>query len=83
MKNLPSKIYLDLGTPDADDFSDLKQVTWSKDNASGEGIEYVRKDLMFDFLKWMDTDLKRYGAEWWFNKYLDHIESLKIKEEGK
>jgi len=45
MKNLPEKIYLDLGfTPDmVTDFNDLKQVTWSKDNATGEGIEYVRK----------------------------------------
>lgn len=55
MKNLPEKIYLDLGfyvndssiLPSilADDFNDLKEVTWSRDNATKNGIEYIRNDL--------------------------------------
>lgn len=47
MKNQPTKIFLDLGfTPDmVTDFDELTEVTWSKDNASGEGIEYVRSDI--------------------------------------
>lgn len=42
MKNVPLKIYLDLGQePDEeDDFKDLEEVTWSEDNATNNGLLY-------------------------------------------
>lgn len=46
----PEHIYLDLGElahlidPDTR-FSDLADVTWSEDNATGHGIKYVRADV--------------------------------------
>ena len=44
----PERIWLDLGfNPYEEDahFSNLHDLTWSKDNATGDGIEYVRVDL--------------------------------------
>jgi hypothetical protein len=42
----PDRIWLDLGFDPQDEaeiiFDDLHDVTWSADNASGNGIEYVR-----------------------------------------
>ena len=43
----PERIWLDLGFDPKEtdaDFSDLNTPTWSADNASGHGIEYVRAD---------------------------------------
>ena len=43
----PDRIWLDLGFDPKEtdaDFSDLNTPTWSADNASGHGIEYVRAD---------------------------------------
>ena len=43
----PDRIWLDLGFDPREtdaDFSDLNTPTWSADNASGHGIEYVRAD---------------------------------------
>lgn len=57
MKNQPTSIFLDLGfdpleTISNDDFNSLLSVTWSKDNATGNGLEYVSLDEMFEFLRW-------------------------------
>ena len=44
----PERIWLDLGfNPCKDDvhFSHLHDLTWSQNNATGDGIEYVRADL--------------------------------------
>ena len=44
----PGRIWLDLGfNPYEDDvhFSNLHDLTWSQNNATGDGIEYVRADL--------------------------------------
>lgn len=44
----PERIFLDLGfNPREEDahFSSLHDLTWSADNATGDGIEYVRADL--------------------------------------
>lgn len=45
----PKCIWLDIGAPlhamDAVSFRDLEGVTWSKDNATGYGVKYVRADL--------------------------------------
>lgn len=45
----PHTIFLDIGE-DADDcaFSQLHEVTWSQDDAAGDGIRYVRADLAAD-----------------------------------
>lgn len=43
----PERIWLDLGfNPYEEDahFSNLHDLTWSQDNATGDGIEYVRAD---------------------------------------
>ena len=44
----PDRIWLDLGFDPQDEyeiiFHELHDVTWSQDNASGNGIEYVRAD---------------------------------------
>ncbi len=42
MNNLPNKIYLQIGyaPEEADDFTELDEVTWSVDNIHGNDIEY-------------------------------------------
>lgn len=54
MKNQPTSIFLNLGfVPDDDtDFNDLSDVTWMTDCQPSEGLEYVSKDEMFEFLRW-------------------------------
>lgn len=43
MKNLPKKIYLNIGdgVPDDTDFCDLSEVTWSEERINDSDIEYV------------------------------------------
>ena len=43
----PERIWLDLGVNPCEEdahFSNLHDLTWSQDNATGDGIEYVRAD---------------------------------------
>lgn len=54
MKNQPTSIFLDLGwkiNPDHD-FNDFSHITWSVDNATGNGLEYVSLDEMSLFVQW-------------------------------
>lgn len=47
MKNIPNKIYLNLGLQEdsADiDFNELSEITWSQDKVDADDIEYVRKE---------------------------------------
>lgn len=49
MKNIPKKIYLQVGDLTDDeiknsDFSELSEVTWCKEKVSATDIEYVRSD---------------------------------------
>ena len=47
MKNIPNKIYLNLGLQEGSadiDFDELSEVTWSKDKVDADDIEYVRKE---------------------------------------
>lgn len=51
MKNLPDKIYLNLGDLTEEeynelDFHDLSQVTWSEEDVQGKNAEYARKDAL-------------------------------------
>lgn len=45
MKNLPERIYLNLGDGcfDDADFRDLSEVTWSEEKVNDTDVEYVRK----------------------------------------
>lgn len=47
-KNTPKSIYLDLGYKPApgEDFNDLTDVTWSESNATGNGVKYIRGDVV-------------------------------------
>lgn len=51
MKNLPEKIWLYLGFDASadDDFKECDEVTWNKDDTTGNGIEYVRSDIAKEF----------------------------------
>lgn len=53
MKNLPDKIYLNLGDLTEEecnelDFKDLSEVTWSEDDVQGRNVEYVREDAFIE-----------------------------------
>ena len=47
MKNIPKKIYLNLGLDDetAEDFKDLVGVSWADEKVNSSDIEYVLKEL--------------------------------------
>lgn len=53
----PDRIWLDLGFDPQDEyeiiFHELHDVTWSQDNASGNGIEYVRADTTSPKRPWV------------------------------
>lgn len=49
MKNLPNRIYLNLGELTDEelrdcDFDELDEVTWSQDDVQGENVAYIRED---------------------------------------
>lgn len=47
MKNIPNKIYLNLGLQEDStdiDFNELSEITWSQDKVDADDIEYVRKE---------------------------------------
>jgi hypothetical protein len=53
MKNLPDKIFLNLGDLTEEeynetDFQELSEVTWSEDDVQGRNVEYVRKDAFIE-----------------------------------
>lgn len=52
MKNLPERIYLNLGDGcfDDADFRDLSEVTWSEEKVNDTDVEYVRKS------QWINVD---------------------------
>jgi transglutaminase-like putative cysteine protease len=52
----PKRIWLDLGFDPHEDeisFHELHEVTWSENNATGYGIEYVRVDTTPPYRKWV------------------------------
>ena len=53
MKNIPNKIYLNIGyDPEkGDDFNDLGEVTWCVDKVNDNDIEYQRKPIWHDLRK--------------------------------
>lgn len=53
MKNLPDKIYLNLGDLSKEeynelDFHDLSEVTWSEEDVQGRNVEYVRLNAFIE-----------------------------------
>lgn len=55
MKNLPEKIYLNLGDLTEEEYNELdfhdlfsEEVTWSEDDVQGRNVEYVRTDALID-----------------------------------
>lgn len=53
MKNLPDKIFLNLGDLTEEeynetDFQELSEVTWSEDDVQGRNVEYIRKDAFIE-----------------------------------
>ena len=66
MKNLPDKIYLNLGDLTEEeykelDFHDLSDVTWSEDDVQGRNVEYVRKDAFIEkALEWIRENIRPY-----------------------
>ena len=82
MKNLPDKIYLNLGDLTEEeynelDFNDLSEVTWSEDDVQGRNVEYVHKNTFIEradkfissFFHPDDTELKK-GILDEFHKYM-------------
>lgn len=61
MKNLPKKIYLNLGDLSEEeynelDFHDLSEVTWSDDDVQSRNVEYVCKDVFIEkAANWLRT----------------------------
>lgn len=53
MKNIPNKIYLNLGEDleDFEDFNELGEVTWCADKIGDGDIEYTRKPIWHDLRK--------------------------------
>jgi hypothetical protein len=48
MKNLPDKLYLQIGeeADDSDDFNSLYGVSWCDDQIHNNDVVYVREDIM-------------------------------------
>jgi hypothetical protein len=48
MKNLPDKLYLQIGeeADDSDDFNSLYGVSWCDDQIHKNDVVYVREDIM-------------------------------------
>ena len=47
MKNLPKKIYLQIGEPECDDFDEIElnnEVTWCADRINPNDVEYCLND---------------------------------------
>jgi len=66
MKNIPKKIWLNLGLKDkvGGDFRDLKEVSWSEDEIDDGDIEYVRRDLVLQYgLEQLEEILKFIGIK--------------------
>lgn len=49
MKNIPNKIYLQVGgeCPDDADFEELGEVSWNKDKVFENDIRYINEDRVY------------------------------------
>ena len=91
----PDRIWLDLGFDPSDEdevsFHELIDVTWSHDNASGYGVEYVRVDTTPPQREWVnltDDEIKEIIGSWgdtpvkgYTRKLMDQIQD-KLKEKN-
>lgn len=81
MKNLPDKIYLNLGDLSEEEYNELdfhdffsEEVTWSEDDVQGRNVEYVRKDAfikkVYEFLN-SSSILRNSHVVEWFKKNME------------
>jgi hypothetical protein len=62
MKNIPYKIYLQIGeNADDVDFNDLYEITWADEPIFDTDIEYVNPEL---FLKFIDENYSHKSEEY-------------------
>ena len=62
--NEPKSIFLDVNAQE--DFNEQREATWSSDNATGKGVQYIRRDLTEDMAK-------EFGAYVYLNKIEDEL----------
>lgn len=83
MKNLPDKIYLNLGDLSEEeynelDFHDLSEVTWSEDDVQGRNVGYVLKDAFIEkaceyFAPHISDNSGGYDREWIIEDFKKYI----------
>ena len=78
----PDRIWLDLGFDPQDEyeviFHELHDVTWSQDNASGNGIEYVRADTTPPKRPWVgltDEEMSEIAAQG-HQRWKEHAQAI-------
>ena len=73
MKNMPKKIYLQIGSDDLDplsDFNKCSEVTWCEDRQHESDIEYVlAKEIVADVLNWLNQN----PLEWEYGGDVDEL----------
>ena len=68
MKNLPKKIYLNLGDLSEEEYNELdfhdlfsEEVTWSEDDVQGRNVEYTHTDAFIErALEWIRENIRPY-----------------------
>ena len=92
VRTAPERIWLDLGFDPSDEdeisFGDLVDATWSNDNATGYGIEYVRADTTPPQRTWVGLTDEEIQTMWQnTSPYYDHQDfalaiEAKLKEKN-
>lgn len=74
VETFPRHIWLDIGdAPYGTTFQELGEATWSEDNASGNGVKYVRADIPVDIV----THCEKCGLQ-----HVDAVEELPMPLPG-
>lgn len=79
----PARIWLDLGFDPALeelDFQDLHDVTWSEDNATDHGIEYVRADLAANPAAILELIAERDALLAALKRQVEHFDGMEVDE---
>ena len=81
MKNVPNKIFLNIGTDEKDlDFNTLAQVTWSEDRVFDSDLEFISVSFLLAEIHkmYMEEDVSKSNALRIGNKILilDKIQKL-------
>src|SRR6185312_7779555 len=96
MKNIPEKIYLQIGDEcDGEDFNELSEVSWCKDKIYDNDIEFERKDNVgvsdaIAFAEWISGYMNkdswfRYHAKFrkWYVPGKGHFTTVGLYQEFK